>query len=122
VEPPRRLGHLQTAAGVAWSSGRPAYRCRHGYASAASPDPARPKNTYVREDQILPHLAAMAILLADGDHAISGGITQITAPDQTAGLIDQLRTTGVTLTYDPDTQTIRGGDSRPLAVTVATGR
>jgi hypothetical protein len=41
-----------------WSNGRPAYRCRHGYASAASPDPARPKNVYVREDQILPHLAA----------------------------------------------------------------
>ena len=48
----------------AWSYGRPAYRCRHGYASATVPDPARPKNTYVREDQILPHLAALAILLA----------------------------------------------------------
>jgi hypothetical protein len=42
----------------------PAYRCRHGYASSASPDPDRPKNTYVREDQILPHPAAIAILLA----------------------------------------------------------
>ena len=48
----------------AWSYGRPAYRCRHGYASATGPDPDRPKNTYVREDQILPHLAALAILLA----------------------------------------------------------
>ena len=48
----------------AWSNGRPAYRCRHGYSSATVPDPARPKNTYVREDQILPHLAALAILLA----------------------------------------------------------
>src|ERR1700727_767546 len=38
-----------------WSYGRPAYRCRHGYASATSPAPDRPKNTYVREDQILPH-------------------------------------------------------------------
>ncbi len=47
-----------------WSYGRPAYRRRHGYASATSPDPDRPKNTYVREDQILPHLAALAILLA----------------------------------------------------------
>src|ERR1700733_2312452 len=44
-----------------WSYGRPAYRCRHGYASATSPAPDRPKNTYVREDQILPHLAAIAI-------------------------------------------------------------
>ena len=47
-----------------WSNGRPAYRCRHGYTSASRPDPARPGNTYVREDQILPHLAAIAILLA----------------------------------------------------------
>ena len=48
----------------AWSYGRAAYRCRHGYTSATVPDPARPKNAYVREDQILPRLAALAILLA----------------------------------------------------------
>jgi len=53
----------------AWSNGKPAYRCRHGHTSAASPDPGRPKNTYVREDQILPHLAAVAILLA-GNHQV----------------------------------------------------
>ena len=27
----------------AWSNGKPAYRCRHGYTSATRPDPARPK-------------------------------------------------------------------------------
>jgi site-specific DNA recombinase len=47
----------------AWSNGKPAYRCRHGYTSANHPEPGRPKNTYVREEQILPHLAAVAILL-----------------------------------------------------------
>jgi hypothetical protein len=47
-----------------WSYGRPASRCRHGYSSAAVPDPARPKNAYAREDQILPHLTAIAILPA----------------------------------------------------------
>ncbi len=47
----------------AWSNGKPAYRCRHGYTSATRPGPGRPPNTYVREDQILPHLAAIAILL-----------------------------------------------------------
>ena len=42
---------------------RPGYlRCRHGYTSATVPDPARAKNAYVREDQILPRLAALAIL------------------------------------------------------------
>ena len=44
--------------------GKPAYRCRHGYTSATSPDSGRLKNTYIREDQILPHLAAIGILLA----------------------------------------------------------
>src|SRR6266705_2017079 len=48
----------------AWSNGKPAYRCRHGYTSATRPRPGRPGNTYVREDQIVPHLAAIAILLA----------------------------------------------------------
>ena len=67
----------------AWSNGRPAYRCRHGYTSAASPDPARPKNAYVREDQILPHLAAVGILLAgdaSGQTTARNGVIQLTAP------------------------------------------
>ena len=57
----------------AWSNGKPAYRCRHGYTSAARPEPGRPKNTYVREDQILPHLAAVAILLTGGGQAKGDG-------------------------------------------------
>ena len=100
----------------AWSNGRPAYRCRHGYTSATGPEPGPPKNTYVREDQILPHLAAVAILL--NGHA-SGQAAGLTTPDGTAGLIDQHRTAGIVLTYDPDTQTIRTGDSPPIAVTTA---
>jgi site-specific DNA recombinase len=47
----------------AWSNGRPAYRCRHGRTSAMTPNPARPKNTYVREDKLLPHLPALHLLL-----------------------------------------------------------
>jgi site-specific DNA recombinase len=104
----------------AWSNGKPAYRCRHGYTSAARPEPGRPKNTYIREDQILPHLAALAILLNGDDRALPDGTMQITAPGQAAGLIDQLRTAGITLTYDPDTRTIRTSDS--AAVTVGQDR
>ena len=100
----------------AWSNGKPAYRCRHGHTSATSPDPARPKNTYVREDQILPHLAAVAILLNGQASCQAAGLT---TPDGTAGLIGQLRTAGIVLTYDPDTQTIRTGDSPPIAVITA---
>jgi hypothetical protein len=65
-----------------------------------------PEERYVREDQILPHLAAVAILLGH-EPAPSSGITQITAPDETTALIDQLRTAGIILIYDPDTRTLR---------------
>jgi len=47
----------------AWTNGKPAYRCRHGRTSAMAPDPARPKNTYVREDKLLPRLPALHLLL-----------------------------------------------------------
>jgi site-specific DNA recombinase len=47
-----------------WANNRPAHRCRHGYSSAATPDPARPKNAYIREDRILPHLSALRVLLS----------------------------------------------------------
>ena len=46
-----------------WSNGKPAYRCRHGHTTATRPDPARPPNAYIREDQILPRLPALGILL-----------------------------------------------------------
>jgi site-specific DNA recombinase len=102
----------------AWSNGKPAYRCRHGHTTAARPEPGRPKNTYVREDQILPHLAAVAILLGR-DHALSSDAAQITSPDQAAALIGQLRTAGITLTYDPDTRALRTSDSSIAAVAVS---
>jgi site-specific DNA recombinase len=104
-----------------WSSGRPAYRCRHGYSSASVPDPARPKNTYVREDQVLPHLAALAILIAGpgpGHHRPA----QLTGPARTADLIDRLRAGGAVLTYDPDEKTVRAGDRDALTVLIGQDR
>jgi site-specific DNA recombinase len=100
----------------AWSSGKPAYRCRHGHTSATRPDPGRSRNTYVREDQILPHLAAIAILLR-GDQAAGNGCAQVTIPAEAADLIDELRASGTVLTYDPDTHTIRVGEGGLIAVT-----
>jgi Recombinase zinc beta ribbon domain len=64
----------------AWSNGRPAYRCRHGYTSAAAAGPGRLRNTYVREDEILPHLAALAILLAADGQPGGNGTVQVTDP------------------------------------------
>jgi hypothetical protein len=106
----------------AWSNGKPAYRCRHGSTSATSPDPRRPRNTYVREDQILPRLAALAILHVGSGQAQDGGAVQVTAPAEAAGLIDRLRASGVTLTYDPDTRSVRSGDGDSVAVMVGRNR
>ena len=113
---------MRASAGISRSNGKPAYRCRHGHTSAARPEPGRPKNSYVREDQIVPHLAALAILLGGDAQALPDGTMQVTAPSEAADLIDQLRTAGITLTYDPDTRTIRTGDSDVVAVTVGQDR
>jgi Recombinase zinc beta ribbon domain len=102
----------------AWSNGKPAYRCRHGHTSAASSHPTRAKNTYVREDQILLHLAAISILLAGvaGEPGCGNwGPAQVTGPARAADLIDHLRADGIVLTYDPQDRTPRagGGDDVP---------
>ena len=105
----------------AWSNGKPAYRCRHGYTSAVGSTPGRPANLYIREDQILPRLAALAILHADGSHSLRSGediSAQVTAPAQAADLIDRLRAADVTLIYDPAARTLRNGTRNSLAVTV----
>jgi hypothetical protein len=102
----------------AWSNGRPAYWCRHGYCSATVSDPARPKNIHVREDRILPHLAALAILRAGHGVPDRTRRASITLPAQTADPIDQLRVTGTVLTYGPAPRTIRTGDDIAVAVTV----
>ncbi len=96
-------------------------RCRHGYTSATHPGPNRPKNLYVREDQILPRLAALAILHTGGGHAPRGrkrAHAQTTAPAQAAHLIDRLRDVGVSLIYDPATKTLRTDASDAVARSV----
>jgi hypothetical protein len=97
----------------AWSNGGPAYRCRHGHTTAAAPDPERPRNIYVREDRILPHLPALHILLngappAEGRRRRTRGIDtrhQIGPED----VISHLREQQVTLTYDRATGTLCAG-------------
>jgi hypothetical protein len=72
----------------------------------------------VREDQILPHLAAVAILLASDGRPQGVGMVQATVPADTARLIDELRTAGVILVYDPDTKTLRTDGKSAVAITV----
>jgi site-specific DNA recombinase len=79
----------------------------------------RPKTTYVREDQVLPHLAAIAILLAGPAGKPGRGnrsLLQVTGPADAAALIDQLRADGVVLAYDPGDQTLRAGDAPPVTI------
>ena len=67
----------------------------------------------MREDQILPHLAAIGILLAGRISELACGDRgpgQVTGPADAAGLIDQLRAGGIVLTYHPDDRTLRAGD------------
>ncbi len=69
----------------------------------------------MREDQVLPHLAAIAILLAGPAGKPGRGIRsllQVTGPDGTAALIDRLRADGVVLTYDPDDRALRAAMRR----------
>jgi hypothetical protein len=71
----------------------------------------------VREDQILPHLAAIGILLAS-PAAGNRGPAQVTGPADTAALIQQLRANGVVPTYDPDDLTLRADGHHPLSVAI----
>ena len=107
----------------AWSNGRPAYRCRHGHSSATSPDPARPKNIYLREDQVLPHLATLAILLADApERRTADARLNAHRPGRDRrDLIDQLRAAGAVLTYDPEDRTLRAGREDAAAITTGQG-
>ena len=95
----------------AWSNGRPAYRCRHGHTSAAAPDPDRPKNAYVREDRILPHLPALHLLLTGPPgtrrRRTRRGVESGTATAE--DVIAYLRENEITLTYDPAAETLRAG-------------
>jgi DNA invertase Pin-like site-specific DNA recombinase len=106
----------------AWSNGKPAYRCRHGHTTATAPDPGRPKNTYVREDRILPHLPALHVLLTGTDPApgrrrrTRRGI-DIRHQASTEDVIGYLRERQITLTYNPVAGTLCTG-TRDAATTI----
>jgi len=69
-----------------------------------------------------PHLAALSILLVGDKTPNPAREVGITAPAQTADLIDQLRATGTVLTYDPRDRTLRAGGHDALSVTIGKSR
>jgi hypothetical protein len=88
----------------AWSNAKPAYRCRHGHTSAMAPDSSRPKNTYVREDKLLPHLPALHRLLttpAVRARRRTRAGADIRDTVSSGEVIGYLRAHEITLTWDP---------------------
>jgi len=102
-----------------WSNGKPAYRCRHGHTTATRPDPARPPNAYIGEDQILPRLLALGILLgAPGPSRRKQGTARSRIPAGAAAMISYLRAQRIPLTCDPDERTLRAGTHGAASVTI----
>jgi site-specific DNA recombinase len=97
----------------AWSNGKPAYRCRHGHTTAIAPSPVRPKNAYIRENLVVPHLPALHLLLTGAAGTRQRRRTrrridvrhQATAED----VAGYLREQQITLTYDPAARTLHAG-------------
>ena len=69
-----------------------------------APDPARPKNTYIREDRLLPHLPALHRLLtspavrARRRTRAGADVRSTVSPGEVIGY---LREHEITLTWDP---------------------
>ena len=88
----------------AWSNSKPAYRCRHGRTSAMAPDPARPKNSYVREGKLLLYLPALHLLLTNPATRVrrrtraGADVRPAASPGE---VIAYLRENEITLTWDP---------------------
>ena len=94
----------------AWSNGKPAHRCRHGRTSAMAPEPAWPKNTYVREDKLLPHLPALHLLLtspATRARRRTRGGSDVRAAVNPGEVIGYLREHEITLTWNPAAATVQ---------------
>ncbi|HEV2373571.1 MAG TPA: recombinase family protein [Streptosporangiaceae bacterium] len=108
----------------AWSNGKAAYRCRHGRTSAMAPDPARPKNTYVREDKLLPHLPTLHLLLtspAVRHRRRTRAGTDVTATMSPGKVIRYLHEHEITLTWDPAATALQArGTETAKTITVET--
>jgi site-specific DNA recombinase len=106
----------------AWSNGKPAYRCRHGHTSAMAPDPERPKNIYIREDKLLPHLPALHLLLANPaarPRRRTRAGTDVKATASPGEVIVYLREHEITLTWNPAAASLQArGPQTAKTVTV----
>ena len=109
----------------AWSNGKAAYRCRHGRTSAMAPDRARPKNTYVREDKLLPHLPALHLLLtspavrARRRTRAGADVRSTVSPGE---VIRYLREHEITLTWNPAAAALQARATQTAKTVTVTAR
>ncbi len=89
-----------------WTHQRPGYRCRHGHNSSTTPEPGQPRNTYVREDQILAHLPALVLRLTTAAGDAAG------EPPTVLDAVEYVRAGGITLTYDAASKTLTADTER----------
>lgn len=75
-------------------------------------DPDRPKNLYIREDRILPHLRALWVLLSGTD------LEPGAVPPATAEVIGRLRVQKITLTYDPQARALQADIPQGVKITL----
>jgi hypothetical protein len=79
----------------AWNNGRANYRCHHPRASG----PGLPRSVFVREDEILPHLAALLIRLK-AESISQRTLEDVDIPNDVDGQAAMCRELGLTLRYD----------------------
>jgi site-specific DNA recombinase len=107
-----------------WANNRAAYRCRHGYSSASTPAPTRPKNLYIREDHILPHLPGLFVLLAGTETAAGRRRrrtrrgTDVSTPVSDAKAISYLRSMQIALIYDPRSGTLQADSAEAVTTMI----
>ncbi|MGC0318960.1 zinc ribbon domain-containing protein [Kitasatospora acidiphila] len=105
-----RCGQCGRLLDSCWSHNRPAYRCRHGRSSATGPRLDGPRNLYLREDHVTPHLPALWIRLTNTEYPQSRPLRGPGLPT-TGEITARLRAASLTLTYDPGGRTLTADTS-----------
>ncbi len=90
-----------------------------------APDPSCPKNTYVREDRLLPHLAALHLQLttpavrAWRRTRVGADVPGTASPGEVIGY---LREHEITLTWNPATATMQARATQTAKTATVTAR
>jgi hypothetical protein len=83
----------------------------------AAGEPRRPRNAYIREDRILPHLPALYLVLAGTEPAGRQRTRRRVEARPHAGTTDvigYMRDRGITLTYHPAEGTLQAGTAKTI--------